>query len=755
MSVGELTRRATALAGVISLIIAATITFAPSASAATILQTSPETGTTTQSGSTGFSDQLEPTTDPTSSLPVEFSATGGADDADFSVTLTGGLSVVGGPLAAGSYTVTGMDTDGALDAGTWTYTLTVNPLEVAPNAGTTTVALSSGFTDQIEPTNNGGSTVTYLTGVTNPDLKVSNHGAVSTANGPLAAGPYTVSGTDSDTLGNTGIWSYTLTVSGGTITQTAPESNSTTTNGSGAFTDQLEPTTNGGSAVTFATTVTNPNLSVSPGGAVTTTTGQLAAGPYTVSGTDSDTLGDTGTWTYTLTVSFNPPPSPTGVTLEQGSPTSGSTTSAASASFSDGPLTVTNGTGAVTFVTTSTNAGLSVSTAGAIKTTGALVAGSYTVSGTDHDNSGDTGTWSYTLVVGAADVAVKFVANGGTGTMATELMNTPTALPPNIFTRAKHAFTDWNTAADGKGTSYANGATYAFNAPLTLYAQWVVISHVAKKHSVSFKANGGTGTMKDQSDNVLATLKSNSFTRTHYVFNDWNTAANDSGTSYVNGAAYNFKKSITLYAQWKIKPKAAHQVSFKANGGTGTMAPEAQNAPGHLSPNTFKRKGYTFARWNTSANNSGTSYVNDSAYSFKKSITLYAQWNLKPVVIIPPVDSVVTLSPFTNKSSVLSSALEAQVSTLAATVKTNHDTKIALVGYSGELTTSNELNEETWAASLKLALARAKAVETYLEQQLSALGVTGSVITTSGSTKALSPSSASQPANRKVVASLS
>jgi hypothetical protein len=54
-----------------------------------------------------------------------------------------------------------------------------------------------------------------------------------------------------------------------------------------------------------------------------------------------------------------------------------------------------------------------------------------------------------------------------------------------------------------------------------------------------------------------------------------------------------------------------------------------------------------------------------------------------------------------------------------------------------------------------LALARAKAVETYLEQQLSALGVTGSVITTSGSTKALSPSSASQPANRKVVASLS
>jgi uncharacterized repeat protein (TIGR02543 family) len=827
-----------------SLVFAATVTFAPVASAATITQTAPTTGATTTSDSATFADQLEPTTDPNQVLSddVNYTTTSGSEP----LVSTSGVVSTSGTLAAGNYTVSGTDQDTLLlDSGNWSYTLTVSAVTIsqsAPLTGDATTADADSFTDQLQPTTFNGSTVSYATSVTNANLTVSPLGAVS-ASGTLAVGNYTVSGTDSDTLGDTGDWSYTLTVGGGSITQTAPLSNTTTTSASTAFTDQLEPTSDGGSAITYATSVTNANLKVSGTGAVTTSGGPLAAGPYTVSGTDSDTLGDSGTWsftltisgvtfnqtaplsgdtttdnagtftqqlqpttvdgsavtytttaananlkvstsgllttsgtlgptaytvsgtslnglgdsgtwTYTLTVSSPPPPSPTGVTLEQGPPTTGTTTSTASKSFSAGPLTATNNTGAVTFVTTSSNVSLNVSAAGAVTTTGTLAVGSYLVSGTDSDTAGDTGAWSYTLDVSAPDVAVTFVANGGTGTMPAESKNAPAALTPNVFTRAKYAFNNWNTAANGSGTTYGNGATYTFGVAVTLYAQWTKTSHPAVKHKVTFSANGGTGTMATQTDSVLATLKSNGFTRTHYNFNDWNTAANDSGASYANGAPYNFKKSITLYAQWTLKPKAMHKVSFKANGGTGAMAPETQNTPGHLSPNRFTRAGYTFVRWNTLANDSGASYVNHSAYNFKKSITLYAQWTLKPVVIVPPVDAVVILSPFANKSSVLSPALEAQITALAATVKKDHDTKIALVGFSGELTTANELNEEAWSASLKLALARAIAVETYLEQQLSDLGITGSLFSTSGSTKALPVSSASQPANRKVVASL-
>jgi uncharacterized repeat protein (TIGR02543 family) len=188
------------------------------------------------------------------------------------------------------------------------------------------------------------------------------------------------------------------------------------------------------------------------------------------------------------------------------------------------------------------------------------------------------------------------------------------------------------------------------------------------------------------------------------------------------------------------------------------MAPETQNTPGHLSPNRFTRAGYTFTRWNTSANDSGASYVNHSAYSFAKSATLYAQWSKKGAAIIPAVHFVVTLSPFVGKTATFSPTLEAEVTVLAAQIKANHDTKIALVGFSGELTTANESNEETWAASLKLARARADAVETFLKQQLATLGVTGYTITASGSTAALPVSAnataASQAANQKVVATL-
>ena len=46
-------------------------------------------------------------------------------------------------------------------------------------------------------------------------------------------------------------------------------------------------------------------------------------------------------------------------------------------------------------------------------------------------------------------------------------------LTTNTFTRTDYTFSGWNTAASGSGTAYADGATYAFSADVTLYAQWM------------------------------------------------------------------------------------------------------------------------------------------------------------------------------------------------------------------------------------------------------------------------------------------
>ncbi|HEY4152444.1 MAG TPA: InlB B-repeat-containing protein, partial [Pseudolysinimonas sp.] len=229
---------------------------------------------------------------------------------------------------------------------------------------------------------------------------------------------------------------------------------------------------------------------------------------------------------------------------------------------------------------------------------------------------------SFTTV--AANHTVTFNNNGGTGTMANEVTNAATALTTNSFTRVGYTFSGWNTAANGSGTAYANGASYPFTADATMYAQWTALPN----HTVTFNNNGGTGTMTNEVNNVAAALTTDTFTRAGYSFSGWNTAANGSGTAYADAASYPFTADVTLYAQWTALPN--HTVTFNNNGGTGTMANEVHNVATALTTDTFTRLGYTFSGWNTAANGSGTAYADAASYPFTADVTLYAQWTALP-----------------------------------------------------------------------------------------------------------------------------
>ena len=220
---------------------------------------------------------------------------------------------------------------------------------------------------------------------------------------------------------------------------------------------------------------------------------------------------------------------------------------------------------------------------------------------------------------------VTFNANLGSGTMTPQVTNLPAALTANAFTRTGYTFTGWNSAADGSGTAYADGAVYNFTADITLYARWT-----ADNHTVTFNANGGSGSMANQVTNLPAALTANAFTRAGYTFSGWNSAANGSGTAYSGGATYDFTLGdITLYAQWTI---VNHTVTFNANLGSGTMAPQVTNLPAALTANAFTRAGYYFSSWNSAADGSGTAYANSAIYDFTLGdITLYARW-----AVIPP-----------------------------------------------------------------------------------------------------------------------
>jgi uncharacterized repeat protein (TIGR02543 family) len=127
--------------------------------------------------------------------------------------------------------------------------------------------------------------------------------------------------------------------------------------------------------------------------------------------------------------------------------------------------------------------------------------------------------------------------------------NTPTGLTGNRFTRNGFTFAGWNTAPNGSGAHFADGATYSFKKSITLYARWAAVKKTA--HTVTFIANGGRGAMATERRTSPAALSLDRFTRTGFIFVKWNTAPNGSGVSYANGASYAFTVSTNLYAQWR------------------------------------------------------------------------------------------------------------------------------------------------------------------------------------------------------------
>ncbi|MBQ6796859.1 MAG: leucine-rich repeat protein [Clostridia bacterium] len=69
---------------------------------------------------------------------------------------------------------------------------------------------------------------------------------------------------------------------------------------------------------------------------------------------------------------------------------------------------------------------------------------------------------------------ITYDANGGSGAPAeqTKLYGRPVEISKDVPTKEGSVFAGWNTKADGSGTTYASGAEYKENKPLTLYAQW-------------------------------------------------------------------------------------------------------------------------------------------------------------------------------------------------------------------------------------------------------------------------------------------
>lgn len=173
---------------------------------------------------------------------------------------------------------------------------------------------------------------------------------------------------------------------------------------------------------------------------------------------------------------------------------------------------------------------------------------------------------------------VTFDGNGATeGATAKQTLtdgDTTTPLTENGFTKTGYTFKEWNTEADGSGTSYTDKSTTKPAGCTTLYAQWT-----PNNYTVTFNANGGSGTMPGETatHDVPYTLPACAFTApAGKTFVGWATAANG---AVIEGTTAKITADTELFAIWTLKvdaPEAFTEGSAPTDGATVTIGAGAE-----------------------------------------------------------------------------------------------------------------------------------------------------------------------------------
>ncbi|MBR1679512.1 MAG: InlB B-repeat-containing protein, partial [Bacilli bacterium] len=177
---------------------------------------------------------------------------------------------------------------------------------------------------------------------------------------------------------------------------------------------------------------------------------------------------------------------------------------------------------------------------------------------------------------------VTYNANGGSGAPGaqTKVYGTNLTLSSTKPTRTGYTFMNWNTKADGKGTSYNAGASYSANAALNLYA-----IYNPNTYSISYNLDGGSyGENYPTSATYDTAFTVNNPTKNGHTFTGWNITGMDSVThnygsstttnTSINGTkATSFKNlratsgTVTFTAEWE--PDRQNQCFLLAGKGTG------------------------------------------------------------------------------------------------------------------------------------------------------------------------------------------
>ena len=218
------------------------------------------------------------------------------------------------------------------------------------------------------------------------------------------------------------------------------------------------------------------------------------------------------------------------------------------------------------------------------------------------------------------------------------------ATKPSNPTKAGYTFAGWFMLTDG-GTTLSS-SEFDFSSAITdnttLYAKWDELAL-----TITFNANGGTGTMTAQTvrgDDLAAgpTLTPNTaISREGYNFLGWSKSALATSADFADGevisdsvwnALYS-STGATLYAVWKIQTFTVKFVDALTGSMLSSQTVEWKAKATRPSSNPSKT-GYEFLGWDSL---NGTSGALESAFDFDTQITadttIYAKWEAETLTI--------------------------------------------------------------------------------------------------------------------------
>src|SRR5450830_531599 len=163
---------------------------------------------------------------------------------------------------------------------------------------------------------------------------------------------------------------------------------------------------------------------------------------------------------------------------------------------------------------------------------------------------GGEGTFHFTVSDGVYDVSA-FDITTGTTTVGQGIYSVPVTAGV-AYTVTEDTLPGW--VSDALYQTVTVGTVGA-----AVYFNNTKLTPTPATYTVTYDANGGTGTQTDGSSPYLTgatvtVLDQGSMLYTGYTFSGWNTVAVGGGTAYAAAATFTITADTILYAQWTITP---------------------------------------------------------------------------------------------------------------------------------------------------------------------------------------------------------